>query len=415
MRRPKRVWFWTSPEPGIEHECIGRESGTVSMITLPNSRPRIVINGFNSTHGGGLRIFSGFVQYLENELARPLSTPPILFLSPKHDKSLIERALQAGLDARIFRATGVKALDQAILYFLYLPARALIHGDKESLINFGDFVVPFAGRQIYYFDWLYAAIDARDVWAHMSTLQRLARWIKRTCIRAFIATPKVVTVQSQFVADQVAKTLGRMNTVTLPCPVAAPAEPEVIRSGKTLKELERATRFLCLSSFATHKNVKVLLDVAEILKARGTKAEIVLTLDETDAEVKTFLDKARALSLSDYIFNAGVLDFREVSEYLYACDALLLPTKLETFGLPYVESLSRSTPVLTSDLAFAYEICRTGTLFFDPDNPSDIANTIEKFIKDGYIHIDQRIVDEIIEKCRPERIYNKILSLADFS
>ncbi len=206
-----------------------------------------------------------------------------------------------------------------------------------------------------------------------------------------------------------------MNTVTLPCPVAAPAEPEVIRSGKTLKELERATRFLCLSSFATHKNVKVLLDVAEILKARGTKAEIVLTLDETDAEVKTFLDKARALSLSDYIFNAGVLDFREVSEYLYACDALLLPTKLETFGLPYVESLSRSTPVLTSDLAFAYEICRTGTLFFDPDNPSDIANTIEKFIKDGYIHIDQRIVDEIIEKCRPERIYNKILSLADFS
>lgn len=373
-----------------------------------------MVNGFNSTHGGGLRIFSGFVQYLENGLARPLSKPPILFLSPRHDKSLIEHARQAGLDARIFRATGLKALDQAILYFVYLPARALLYGSKESLINFGDFIVPFAGRQVYYFDWLYAAIEARDVWAHMSPLQRLERWIKRACIRAFIATPKVVTVQSQFVADQVAKTLGRKNTVTVPCPVDAPAEPDVIRSSKKLEGLERATRFLCLSSFATHKNVMVLLDVAEILKSRGIRAEIVLTLDETDAEVKTFLDRARARSLSNCILNVGVLDFREVSEFLYACDALLLPTKLETFGLPYVESLSRSTPVLTSDLAFAHEICRTGTLFFDPDNPADIANTIERFINDGDIHIDRRIVDEIIDQCRPDRIYKEILSLSDF-
>jgi glycosyltransferase involved in cell wall biosynthesis len=338
-----------------------------------------------------------------------------LFFSPRHDKSLIEHARQAGLDARIFRATGLRALDQALLYFFYLPARALIHGSKESLINFGDFVVPFADKQIYYFDWLYAAIEARDVWAQMSPFQRLGRLFKRACIRAFIDTPKVVTVQSQFVADQVAKTLGRKNTVTLPCPVDAPADLDVIRSGKTLEELERATRFLCLSSFATHKNVTVLLDVAEILKSRGTKAEIVLTLDETDGEVKTFLDRARARSLSDCILNAGVLDFREVSECLYACDALLLPTKLETFGMPYVESLSRSTPVLTSDLAFAQEICRTGTLFFDPDNPADIANTIEKFINNGDVHIDQRIVDEIIDQCRPDRVYNKILSLSDFS
>lgn len=385
------------------------------MITLQHSRPRIVVNGFNSTHGGGLRIFSGFVQFLEKEPDRPFSTPPILFFSPRHDKSLIEHARQSGLDARIFRATGLKVLDQTILYFFYLPARALIHGSKESLINFGDFVVPFAGRQIYYFDWLYAAIEARDVWEQMLPLQRLGRWFKRACIRAFIATPKVVTVQSQFVADQVAKTLGRKNTVTLPCPVDAPAKPDVIRSGKTLEEIERATRFLCLSSFATHKNVAVLLDVAAILKERGTRAEIVLTLDETDAEVKTFLDRTRAHSLSDCILNAGVLDFREVSECLYACDALLLPTKLETFGLPYVESLSRGTPVLTSDLAFAHEICRTGTLFFDPDNPADIANTIEKFINDGDIHIDQHIVAEIIDQCRPDRVYNEILSLSDFS
>lgn len=382
-------------------------------MELKTSTARLVVNGFNSTNGGGLRILSGFIQYLGDSLKDRFVAPPIVLLSPRHSEALVRDALERGLDARIFRVTGMRPLDQLLLYFLYLPLRALFRGERERLINFGDLIVPFSRRQLYYFDWAYAAVDAPEVWATMAFRQRVGRRLKRGLVRALINTPQTVTVQSQYVAEQVSLELGRTDVIQLSCPVEAPPARPVCPVFELPLVDSRSTRLLCLSSFAPHKNLKILPAVAECLKAKGVAVHIYLTVDETDAAVREFLLQIRSRGLDDVIVNVGVLDFLEVSDCLNACDAVLLPTKLETFGMPYVESLGRRKSVLTSNLSFAREICKTGTLFFNPDDASDIAAVIEEFICSGGVPLDEAEVLQLMENCRPARVYAELLSLSD--
>ena|GEM_PF-5155468 len=384
------------------------------MSRSKDSQPTLVVNGYNSIHGGGLRIFAGFVRFLGSDFQADISASPVILFSPRHSASLIQEARELGLKAVIFRPTNIKALDQIILYFLYLPIRSIIKRGSETLINLGDFIVPFARRQIYYFDWLYAVTDASDVWKQMSLRQRAGRWIKRINIRALIGTPKVVTVQSNFVADQMTRALKCRTPVIVPCPVdeavQTAKQPEAPKAGCATP----THRFFCLSSFATHKNVAILFDTAILLKNRGIPAQIIVTLDQQDGEVRTFFDRINAEGLSEIVVNAGILEFEEINDWFLACHALLLPTKLESFGLPYVESLARGRPVLTSDLPFAHEICKTGTMFFDPDDPSDIAATIEEFANGGGVEIDDAQVKKIVQDCHPGHVYSKICSLAYF-
>lgn len=368
----------------------------------------ILVNGYNSTHGGGLRIFEGFVRHLVKNAGELKKNTPTIIFSPLHDQSFVKEAMDAGMHTRIFHVVGIKFIDQAILYFFYLPLR----NKKEMLINFGDLIVPMAKNQLYYFDWLYAAIEAPAVWKSMPIKQRIARYAKRLTIKALINTPKLVTVQSKFIANQVAAELGRIDVIIMPCPVNVDTKFKRINNDASKMKNVNAARFLCLSSFATHKNIEILLDVAIVLKKRGTNAQIILTLDQKDPNVEMFIQKVAEYGLTEYIKNVGVLNFEQVNEWLDNCDALLLPTKLETFGLPYVESLARKTQVLTSDLPFAHEICKTGSLFFNPDDPQDIANAIERLINGDCPPVSDQIINNIIEQCRPDRVYSEILAIS---
>ena len=372
--------------------------------------PTLVVNGYNSTHGGGLRIFEGLLRFLGTIPKDEFVSAPVVLFSPRHNPALIDEARALGLNAWVYRLTGIQEVDQILLYFIHLPIRAHLNRQSECLLNLGDFIVPFVRNQLYYFDWLYAVTEATDVWRQMNFPQLVHRRVKRANIKTFIKTPRVVVVQSQFVAQQMIEILGRPSPTIIPCPVEelkATAQPNnpVISANEGW-----VPQFLCLSSFATHKNVKILLDTAEILKSRGVKARIVLTLNESDWNARAFMRQIEERGLCDIVVNAGILDFGEIDAWFEACDALLLPTKLESFGLPYVESLARGRPILTSNLPFAHEVCKTGTIFFDPDDPKNIADTIEKFIRDGGIEINNTTVCQLVEDCRPDRVYSELLS-----
>jgi glycosyltransferase involved in cell wall biosynthesis len=254
-------------------------------------------------------------------------------------------------------------------------------------------------------------VKAPEIWAGMKLNVRIIRLLKCAQIKIFIDTPRIVTVQSRFVAEQMYRILGRENTHIIPCPVDKPSGDYSLHPHVGVRPLQKTPKLLCLSSFATHKNVKILADVAEKLLSRNINVEIILTLDNQDKEVKSFLNKIRKSGLSGVLKNIGVLTPNEVEFWINSCDAVLLPTKLETFGLPYIEALCRGRPVLTSDLAFAREVCQTGTIFFDPDNPDDISEKINKFIVNGGAIIENKIVESIMEQCGPEKVYTRILEL----
>ena len=371
----------------------------------------LIVNGFNSTNGGGLRIFGGFVRYLTANINWVRNKKTIIIFSANHSESLVNLARNNGLRVVVFRVTGLRLVDNFILYYIYFPFLYIKNGESAFLINFGDIIVPFVRRQLYYFDWLYAVVKAPEIWAEMKLTVRISRLLKCAQIKIFIDTPKIVTVQSRFVADQMSRILGRKSLHIIPCPIDKPSRDVSVRLQDSCRCLPETPKLLCLSSFATHKNVRILADVAERLLSRNINVKILLTLDNQDKEVKSFLKRIQESELNSILINIGVLTPSEVESWINECDALLLPTKLETFGLPFMEGLSRGKPILTSDLAFAREVCQTGTIFFNPDNPDDITEKINQFLVQGGVLINHEIVESIMEECRPEKVYARILGL----
>ncbi len=374
----------------------------------------VVVNGYNLTHGGGLRIFQGLIGFLGKNYKKDCLSPPVIIFSPRHNQSCIQDAYALGLNVIIYRPTGIQQIDQTLLYFLYLPVRALFAQKSECLLNLGDYIVPYVSRQVYYFDWPYAIQDAKDVWHKMSLVQRINRGIKLSNIRIFVDTPDKVIVQSQFIARAMIQKLRRKSLVVIPCPVEKVSSSTIYKQSKNFSDTSKIYQFLCLSSFATHKNIEILLNVAKILKMRDVQFRIILTLDSKIAGVAAFLTRINESGMSKYFLNVGALSFSEVDKWFMHSDALLLPTKLETFGIPYVESLARQRPILTSDLPFAHELCKTGTVFFNPNDPDNIAIVIEEFIQNRGVAIDQEKIDNLVDGCCPKRVYAEIVAQTQY-
>ena len=79
---------------------------------------------------------------------------------------------------------------------------------------------------------------------------------------------------------------------------------------------------------------------------------------------------------------------RQLAAELRACDALIMPSKAEGFGLPLIEALAADTPVLASDIGVFREIARDHVLYFDQEDPASIAAAIRTFEADPTTYRD---------------------------
>ena len=82
-----------------------------------------------------------------------------------------------------------------------------------------------------------------------------------------------------------------------------------------------------------------------------------------------------------------------------SCDALFLPTVLETFTATYPEAMCMQKPIITSDLDFARDICRDAAFYFDPTNSKEAAEAIisvadDKNLSNKLVEAGRRRLDD---------------------
>ena len=65
------------------------------------------------------------------------------------------------------------------------------------------------------------------------------------------------------------------------------------------------------------------------------------------------------------------------------CDALLMPTLLESFSIVYLEAMYYRLPILTSEMWFAKAVCGDAAMFFDPFDAEDILHSIDAVMSDS--------------------------------
>ena len=132
-----------------------------------------------------------------------------------------------------------------------------------------------------------------------------------------------------------------------------------------------AEHLIYMGSFMPYKNVESLIDAMQWLPGKT----LHLLSRITSKRKKELLKRADSEAL--IVFHNGVSD--AYYQRLLRNKAVLLNASLnEGYGLPLAEALSQGVPMAVSDIDTFHEVANKGALYFDPQDPKDIAETIKK-------------------------------------
>ena len=96
-------------------------------------------------------------------------------------------------------------------------------------------------------------------------------------------------------------------------------------------------------------------------------------LRSSDPQIPRLLD-----GLGDRVHDAGQLPLSSLQRFVAACDALVLPSLYEGFGLPPLEAMACGRAVAVGRTASLPEVCGPYAEYFDPFQVSDIAAALER-------------------------------------
>lgn len=114
--------------------------------------------------------------------------------------------------------------------------------------------------------------------------------------------------------------------------------------------------FLLAAAHYPHKNIQLALDAFSIVRALDNDVELVLTGQLPENLVGT---GGVALELrSDGVRVVGYVEDAELGRLYRQCQATLIPTLYEGFGLPAIEALGLGSQVIHSNVGGLREVTR---------------------------------------------------------
>jgi len=103
--------------------------------------------------------------------------------------------------------------------------------------------------------------------------------------------------------------------------------------------------FFCLSSIIPSKGIKELLFAIQNLSNRS-KLSFIVNIGGDGEYLEEYQNLTEKLKLNDKVKWLGKLNREEVRVEFHNCDAFVLPSHLESFGIVYAEALACGKPVI---------------------------------------------------------------------
>ncbi len=120
-----------------------------------------------------------------------------------------------------------------------------------------------------------------------------------------------------------------------------------------------------LGSLAPHKNIGLILGMADKLAAHGLRIAVI---GRQDARVFRNGGVAAEAGVVSWL---GALPDADLARLLRSSLCLAFPSLAEGFGLPPLEAMALGCPVVVSDRTSLPEVCGGAALYAPPDRPSE--------------------------------------------
>ena len=207
----------------------------------------------------------------------------------------------------------------------------------------------------------------------LGLLSALGRLSVRTCDRIL------------FVSDDSAESIG--DAMGIP-----PQRRAVVHYGIDLEEWgpkvppvgRRVGRsrpyILSVSSIYRYKNyVRLIEAYAALARRRPGLPDLVIVGDDQDPDYSRQMEVAREATgaLASRIHILGEVPYAEVRRYYAGASLFVMPSYLETFGIPILEAMASEVPLVASDLPVFREIAGDAAFYADPHSPESLAGAME--------------------------------------
>ena len=136
------------------------------------------------------------------------------------------------------------------------------------------------------------------------------------------------------------------------------------------------TTLLTVSSTAAHKNLGIMVPVAEYLEQEypGFNFRFVLTCKVPPFELP--------VHLANHFVFVGKVDVSECPNLYEQADIMFMPTLMECFTATYPEAMRMEVPIVTTDLEFAHGLCGDAACYYSAMDAKAAANAIYKVATD---------------------------------
>lgn len=133
---------------------------------------------------------------------------------------------------------------------------------------------------------------------------------------------------------------------------------------------------LFLGTLEPRKNLVSLLTAYEQNTELNSKFQLVLAggTDWKFEEITQKMESMRAAGLG--VVHCGYVSMQERAALYAGAEVFVLPSHEEGFGMMILESMQYNTPVAVSNIPVFHEVSKDAALFFDQNNPADIAKSI---------------------------------------
>jgi alpha-1,3-rhamnosyl/mannosyltransferase len=249
----------------------------------------------------------------------------------------------------------------------------VVHRARPDLYHYPHFNLPLGVRTP-------SVITIHDLTpitqpAYFRTGGPFKRWYFRTAARQSLAHSAAAIVPSHATADDVRRELRpRRAPVVIEegvdDPLALPPEPEAVAAFRAGHHLERPY-FLYVGVDRPHKNLDRVVDAFASI-ADETPHDLVVVGHGHEA----LAARAAAADIAARVRRLGYLPDAEVRAAYAGCDAFVLCSLAEGFGLPVIEAMRSGAPVITSDSGAMAEVAGDAALLVDPRSVAAIAGAL---------------------------------------
>jgi glycosyltransferase involved in cell wall biosynthesis len=187
----------------------------------------------------------------------------------------------------------------------------------------------------------------------------------RAYFRAVLPTVSLVTVQTQYMKRGLMErfSIPEEKIVVIPSAITA-LEP----SGTKPTRFGGKAPYLCyVASGGPHKNHALLADMMKGLS--GEFPDLKCYLTASPKSLPALFRRAQKLKVLDRLEFGGSLPHTQVVALMEHATVVVMPSKLESFGLPYYEAMSLGRAQVVANRPYAQEACGDGAVYADPNNP----------------------------------------------